>query len=90
MSAINGNSNYQYDDPVQRKENEWIKIEISQKLVTGGGYAFKIQINGNTVHSVENNKPEDFSHVKVYISDPWYNNLIGFIRNLEIKENGTL
>ena len=87
MAAINGNSNYHYDDPVQRKENEWINIQISQQS-TGGGYVYKIRINGDTVHSVENKKPRVFSDVIVYISDPWTTKLNGFIRNLMITNNG--
>ena len=60
MAAINGNSNYHYDDPVQRKENEWINIQISQQLVAGGRHAnYTIQINGDTVHAVENEWSEN-------------------------------
>ena len=86
-SAINGNKNYYWNDPVQRKENEWINIQISQHI-TDGVYVYEIRINGNSVHSVKNNKPQDFNNVKVYISDPWYFKLNGFIHNLAIRENG--
>ena len=90
-SAINGNPDYRYDDPVERKENEWINIQIYQKKAyqsTGGGYVYKIRINGDTVHSVLNKKPRVFSDVIVYISDPWATKLNGFIRNLMITNNG--
>jgi len=81
-SAVSGNRNYQYNSNYIQP-GSWVPIEIEQKF-TGGVYRYSIKINGAVVHSVTNNNAQAFNNVKVYGSDPWYNQLNGSIRNLEV------
>ena len=84
-SAVNGDSHYWIRDRKhQRNEDEWINnIQISQQMDTNGRYIYKIQIDGKTIHEVENKRPEMFDNVKVYVSNPWENSSIGIVRNLK-------
>ena len=42
-------------------------------------------INGETLWSVENTKPEEFSDVKVFAASDWYVAQAGSIRQLQIE-----
>ena len=46
-------------------------VNISQRKI-GDDYVFKISINGETKHEVQNSNPRDFEKVEVYISDNWH------------------
>ena len=46
---------------------------------------FRIDIEGEEVHAVENSQPEEFQDVKVYASDPWHPAQPGSIRNLVVE-----
>nr|XP_047137903.1 uncharacterized protein LOC100212432 [Hydra vulgaris] len=81
-SAINGNSNY-YFNTQPLPLNEWSSFQISQYRVNGV-YTFVVYLNGHTIHSVENSKPESFENIKVYLGDPWYDTQPGFIKDLSI------
>ncbi|XP_065672703.1 uncharacterized protein LOC105845300 isoform X5 [Hydra vulgaris] len=81
-SAVNGNPNYNITtEPLAL--NEWSSIKISQ-TVLNGTYTFQVFINGKTIHSVKNFKPQSFKNVKVYTSDPWYDAQNGSIKDLRI------
>ncbi|XP_065656161.1 uncharacterized protein LOC100212432 isoform X5 [Hydra vulgaris] len=81
-SAINGNSNY-YFNTQPLPLNEWSSFQISQYRVNGV-YTFVVYLNGHTIHSVQNSKPESFENIKVYLGDPWYDTQPGFIKDLSI------
>ena len=59
-------------------------MAISQTL-EGGRYMFRIDIEGEEVHAVENSQPEEFKDVKVYASDPWHDVQPGSIRKLVVE-----
>ncbi|XP_065675907.1 uncharacterized protein LOC136092116 isoform X2 [Hydra vulgaris] len=64
--------------------NVWTTIKISQIYVENK-YMLTLWVAENLLYSVENISPTEFTNVMVYISNPWYNEQPGFIRNLIIK-----
>ena len=64
--------------------NVWNIIAIHQ-VKEGKKYFFSFMINGETLWSVENTKPEEFSDVKVFASSDWYVAQAGSIRQLQIE-----
>ena len=64
--------------------NVWNIIEIQQEK-EGKKYFFSVMINGETLWSVENTKPEEFSDVKVFAASDWYVAQAGSIRQLQIE-----
>ena len=82
-SAISGNSHNNYDTNLTPVLNRWTQFVISQRL-ENSQYIFRIVIDGNEVRMVENTQPEIFTDVKVYISDPWYVEQPGMIRNIVV------
>ena len=63
---------------------EWTRNEISQAK-QDSSYMFSLTIGGETLWSVANSKPEEFSDVKVYASSPWFVAQAGSIRGLQIE-----
>ena len=64
--------------------NEWTTVEISQAK-KGSKYMFSLVIRGETLWSVENTRPTQFSDVHVYASSDWYVAQAGSIRGLQIE-----
>ena len=64
--------------------NKWAAVEISQ-IKIGYKYIFSLVINGETLWSVENMRPKEFSNVIVYASSPWSPAQAGSIRRLQIE-----
>ena len=81
--AIGNKPNY-YKDIPNIPLKKWTKIVLSQSK-SGSVTNFKIQVPGAAPVSVENPAPQDFSNVKVYAADPWWNTQPGAIRKLSIK-----
>ena len=67
---------------------KWHRMKISQTF-SGDTYVFSVLLNGELDHSSVNTIPRTYTDVKVYISDPWFPNLRGFVRNLSIETQGT-
>ena len=63
---------------------QWSQIEVNQ-VFDGEKYTFSILINETTVFSTTNNKPESFSNINVYASNPWAHPLNGTIRSLAVE-----
>ncbi|XP_065653711.1 uncharacterized protein LOC136080678 isoform X2 [Hydra vulgaris] len=82
-AAVNNDSNYCLYQTSLLKLGLWSSLKISQELFEGK-YFYSIQLNNETLLNVVNHVAQEFSNVKVYISDPWYNVQPGFIRNLKI------
>ena len=84
-SAVNGalqHGYYYYTQPeITPKLNEWLQINVTQ-LREENGFNYSIVFDGKLVHSVINTQPKAFSNVKVYVSDPWYAPIDGFVRSL--------
>ena len=82
-SAMSGNPSHYNAIHNFNKLNEWFSLNISQQL-TNGKYMYKIT-NGDAVLSeTENTRPENFSNVKVYVSDPWHPANPGILRKLTV------
>ena len=43
-----------------------------------------MKVGGKVIGSVENKNARTYDNVKVYVSDPWHQTTIGFMRNLKI------
>nr|XP_047144043.1 uncharacterized protein LOC100205832 isoform X2 [Hydra vulgaris] len=86
VTSINENPNRQvYIDELPL--NEWTKVVIIQQRIKNNKYVFTIDLNGTNVLNEENNKPQKFYNVKVFVSDPLHLSHNGLIRNLNL-ENG--
>ena len=84
-SAVNGDNGYKYNTPTTRVQlNKWNNISISQTKV-GGDYQYKVEMNGELNHMVNNTQPQAFQNVKIYISDSWHPAVPGYVRNVCIK-----
>ena len=64
--------------------NEWTAVEISQTK-KGSKYFFSLMMKGETLWSVENRNPRQFSDVHVFASSEWYVAQAGSIRGLQIE-----
>lgn len=82
-STVNGNSRYCFYTK-SLPLIEWTKVTIKQFL-SYGNYFFSIEINDETVHSVQNTKVSVFENVLVYVSNPSWSATPGYIRNLYIQ-----
>ena len=86
-SSIGDEPNYVQDFKADLPPlNQLTKIEVSQ-LRREGRYTFKIKVGKKELHSVENEKPQEFTNVSVYVSNPWLPSTIGKIRDLRIDTN---
>ena len=66
-SAVSGNRDNCYTHPNQAQLNTYTNVQISQRL-ENGKYMYRIYIDGERTHEVENTQPKDFTDVKVYVS----------------------
>ena len=64
--------------------NEWTRIKIAQELLKGK-YMITITIGCKKVFEVQNNKPNKYSEVQVFTSNPFYAAHPGSIRNFIIE-----
>ena len=65
--------------------NEWSRVEISQDK-KGSKYMFSFKINGETLWSVENKEPREFSDVKVFAASGWYVAQAGTLKGQKCKK----
>ena len=70
-SYVNGNDNYGYTNPNDISREEWTKIIIEQ-IERDSKIIYRIEINGETVHEVENTTPTEFRDMTLYAADPWH------------------
>ncbi|XP_065641542.1 uncharacterized protein LOC105846743 isoform X2 [Hydra vulgaris] len=82
-AAINNILNNCLNKTFYLKLGIWSSFKISQELFEGK-YIYSIKLNNETLLNVENQDAREFSNVKVYVSDPWYDVQPGYIRNLKI------
>nr|XP_047125520.1 uncharacterized protein LOC105847154 isoform X3 [Hydra vulgaris] len=66
--------------------NKWVQVIISQTKFANQ-YKFIVNVANETVYSLENIFPTNFSNVKVFMSNPWYPPQPGFINSLTIVDN---
>ena len=85
VTTLNGKPNTgKYFRSKKPNVNEWTSVEMSQ-VKTGPNYIFSLVIKGETLWSVKNTDPREFSSVKVFASSPWYAAQAGSIRGLRIE-----
>ena len=82
-SGVNDLPNYHKDFHAPTL-GEWTRIQISQELLNGK-LRYRVFIDGEEKHNVENLRPSDFQNVKVFAADPWYEALSGFVKDMSIK-----
>ena len=82
-SSINNNRNYIYNTPKNIPLNKWTDVEISQRL-DGSAYRYTVKVNGAVLGTVINKVAKEFSNVKVFTGDNFYNNQPGYIRALTV------
>ena len=64
--------------------NKWTSIEIEQAKM-GSNYVFSLKVGGETLWSVKNTDPREFSMVQVFASSDWYVAQEGSIRRFQIE-----
>ena len=57
---------------------------VIEQYQENGIYLYEIEIDGETVHSIQNDDAKSFSNVKFYASNPWYPS---FTSNIGLMEN---
>ena len=77
-SAIRDNTNFTRDN-ISPPLGEWTSVVVSQLKSN-----FSVNVNGADHFSVDP-EPKEFSNVKVFASDPWWDAQPGSIRSLTIK-----
>ena len=85
-SAISGNKDYCFNS-APLPLNKFTEVRISQEM-DGDDYFYMIEIGGTEFVRVQNNQPEVFRNVKVYVGDPWSPAQEGALRDLLIKNTG--
>ena len=84
-SAVSGNRKYTYNTPTSPLQlNKWITIDVSQTMI-GDDYQYKVAMNGEVLHMVNNTHTQEFLNVKIYISNPWRSAVPGYVRHVIIK-----
>ena len=84
-SAVNGKSKDGYNTlPGPVELNKWMKMNVTQTKVKND-YQFTVEVNGEVIHRVNNTQTQAFENVKIYISDPWFEAVLGYVRNVFIK-----
>ena len=83
-TALNGKASFSRNVRHAPPAGQWSQIEVSQ-IFDGEKYTFSILVNGTTVFSTTNNKPETFSNINIYASNPWAHPLSGKIRGLTVE-----
>ena len=85
---MDGNGNYWFNYEFEEGQKYHFVIE---QTVEDGIVMYKIIVDGEVVHSKQNNNPQDFNNVMAYVSDPWRNPFDGCLENLELTPgNGKL
>ena len=64
--------------------NKWMKINVTQTNVKGV-YQFNVEVDGEVIDRVNNTQTQAFENVTIYISDPWFEAVPGYVRNVFIK-----
>ena len=67
---------------------KWASVEISQ-MKKGRVFIFSLIVKGDTLWSVENSDPREFSDVKVFAASEWYEAQAGLIREFKIENMGS-
>nr|XP_047132656.1 uncharacterized protein LOC100199204 [Hydra vulgaris] len=80
FAAVSGNVSYYIETP-PLPLNQWTFVKIFQSFMDSK-YWFSVDINGINIHRVENSDARNFTNIKVYASDIWYDCQDGSISDL--------
>lgn len=83
-SYVNSKVNHAYNADDILDLDVWTKVRVEQVL-TNKQYIYTIYINGQKVHTVENETPIELSNMKVYANDPWTPTPAAHIRNFKFS-----
>ena len=61
-------------------------VEVSQLLIEGK-YLYRILVDEEELHSVENPNPQEFRNASVYVSNPWMSSTPGLVYDLQMETN---
>ena len=82
-SAVNGKGNFCWNSGVTIPRGKWTTVFITQQP-EGNSYRYTVKVGNVQIGTVINSQAREFSNVKVFASDNWYNAAQGSIRNLVI------
>ncbi|XP_012563357.1 uncharacterized protein LOC105848004 [Hydra vulgaris] len=83
VSPVSNNGNYGfYTKPFTLQK--WTKVVIKQYFMACK-YFYNIEVDEETVLSVENTNPQVFQNAQLFVGDSWYAPHPGYIRNLFVK-----
>ena len=82
VSGVGTNANYVYDT-IRLAKRKWHHIQVKQAL-SGGKLYYYVYVNNKLSKQVENTKPQTYKNMMVYVSDPWYSAVDGYVQNLKI------
>ena len=71
--------------PTPLPTNQWTKVKITQVNPVQDDYKYELSINDEPFHSQMHTAAKEYTNVKVYASNPWYNPAQASIRNLKIR-----
>ena len=84
--SFSGNGRYHYKrnfKPSPAPVGQWTQIVVSQ-IKRNNIFFLNIAI-GATTFSIRNDRPAEFTNVRVYASDPWHRALPGSVKDLTIQ-----
>ena len=83
-TAIGNDPNFTRDIKPAPPLGKWTSIVVSQ-LKYFSKTTFLVHVDGAATFTVENPAPKEFSNVKVFAADPWWDTQPGSIRSLTIQ-----
>ena len=84
VTTLNGKANVGKYFDMKPPRDDWTTVEISQ-VKKGSKFMFSLILRGQTVWTVENKDPREFSDVQVFASSPWNVAQAGSIRGFKIE-----
>ena len=80
-TSQNGNGDYWFNYAFVDGQKYHFVIE---QTLEDGIVMYRIIVDGEVVHSKQNNKPQSFNNVMAYVSDPWTPTFDGCLENLKL------
>ena len=81
--SMNNTANRAYSLPGPQV-GKWTQITFIQENLSGK-LRYRVLMDGVEKYNIENPQDEPFNNVRVYASDPWFNEQPGYIKNLSVK-----
>ena len=81
ITSLDGNVNHWVNVPFVDGQKYHFVIE---QTLEDGIVMYRIIVDGEVVHSKQNNKPQSFNNVMAYVSDPWTPTFDGCLENFKL------